>query len=334
MKLLVENRTFWIVLSVLLTIGLLWLALEITDLAVVSSVFEKMGVSWVLAASAFYVCTIALRASRFSVLLEGRFLRNFFRLFGIVCIHQFYNHLLPARLGELSFPLLLKKRFGIEVSRSTGILVVARFFDAVSLALVVLFAAGWYLASLGRTDQEGSDLVLVISLPIVFGVLVGLGMYVALRVDLSFMIPSSRYPKLRKMGQKLDSFVTRTREAVVRYSSFGKGLAVFMLSVGIWVLLSVFFYLFFWKTDVALSFSEVILGSSLSHITQFLPVNTFGSFGTLEAGWTLGFKLIGIDLSTALGIGIAMHVLALAVLAALAGGFALARVVRGSGSGD
>jgi uncharacterized membrane protein YbhN (UPF0104 family) len=61
-----------------------------------------------------------------------------------------------------------------------------------------------------------------------------------------------------------------------------------------------------------------VVGSTLANATQFLPVNTLGSFGSLEAGWTVGFALMGVPAKEAFAAGLAMHSVVFAVLMATA----------------
>jgi len=63
-----------------------------------------------------------------------------------------------------------------------------------------------------------------------------------------------------------------------------------------------------------LSFRQTVVGSTFANITQLIPINTLGSFGTLEAGWTLGYALIGIDAKQALTAGFVLHLLVFSFL--------------------
>jgi uncharacterized membrane protein YbhN (UPF0104 family) len=55
--------------------------------------------------------------------------------------------------------------------------------------------------------------------------------------------------------------------------------------------------------------AETIVGSSFANGTQLLPINTFGSFGSLEAGWTFGFALMGVPAAAAFASGLVLHVM-------------------------
>lgn len=103
--------------------------------------------------------TYGLRTHRFYVLLSGLKL-PWRAVLKVMLQHNAINNLLPFRLGELSFPILLKKTAGIRYTSSAKVLITARLFDLLfmaGIAFTVTLAAirhvnpvwGWYLLSLG-----------------------------------------------------------------------------------------------------------------------------------------------------------------------------------------
>ncbi len=68
-------------------------------------------------------------------------------------------------------------------------------------------------------------------------------------------------------------------------------------------------------SGVEISFSQSVIGSSIATVIQLLPVNVFGSFGSLQAGWTIGFVMMGVDAKTALMTGLILHLIVIAILA-------------------
>ncbi len=67
---------------------------------------------------------------------------HFGTLLRLVQVHNLLNIMLPFRTGEASFPLLMKREFGLGVARGTAALLVMRLFDLHAL----LAAAGTGLA--------------------------------------------------------------------------------------------------------------------------------------------------------------------------------------------
>ena len=58
---------------------------------------------------------------------------------------------------------------------------------------------------------------------------------------------------------------------------------------------------------------KTVAASFLASVAAFLPVNGLGGFGTTEAGWTLGFSLVGMPRNIALISGVISNLMSFAV---------------------
>jgi uncharacterized membrane protein YbhN (UPF0104 family) len=74
----------------------------------------------------------------FSHLLAGRFLT----VLKVSVLHNLANNLLPMRLGELAFPMLMHRHFGLGMGRGALSLLWIRLLDLHVLGLVALLAMG------------------------------------------------------------------------------------------------------------------------------------------------------------------------------------------------
>ncbi len=63
---------------------------------------------------------------------------------------------------------------------------------------------------------------------------------------------------------------------------------------------------------VDVTLAQSVVGSGGGIMTNLLPVNGVGSFGTLEAGWTAGLVATGAPLGPVVAAGLAMHLLVVA----------------------
>ncbi len=61
-----------------------------------------------------------------------------------------------------------------------------------------------------------------------------------------------------------------------------------------------------------------IVNRKLAVNLSYIPVSVFGGFGTFEAGWSVGFVLLGIQLETAVSIGLFTNVFGLLISGAMA----------------
>ncbi len=54
-------------------------------------------------------------------------------------------------------------------------------------------------------------------------------------------------------------------------------------------------------------FSSVVIGSTLAIMTNVLPINSIAGFGTIEAGWTVGYMMLGFDRNIAIFSAFLVH---------------------------
>src|SRR5262245_59047987 len=95
----------------------------------------------VLAAFALVALVQWLRAWRFAVMMTGRLALPGAALTRIAFQLNFWNFLLPLRLGELSYPVLMKRHLGYGLVHSTGVLLIARLFDLATVGAILAGAA-------------------------------------------------------------------------------------------------------------------------------------------------------------------------------------------------
>jgi len=131
-----------IILSVAVGALFAYLACRNVDLTKVWAAVSTANPAYILAASAVYIFTQALRAERWRVLLNaGGKSYGFYDCFKMFWLSVFANYTLPARLGEFTRPILMKKIYGESASGMLGIVVVERIFDLLGQVLLFLFVA-------------------------------------------------------------------------------------------------------------------------------------------------------------------------------------------------
>jgi hypothetical protein len=112
--------------------------------------FGWRGAAWL---ALLYLCSQALRTLRFAIALPASERPTLARLFAVVALHQGSNHLLPARLGELTFPLLLRRFGATPTSRSLAVLLLVRLQEIAVLGAFLAAALGLLFAT-GRRDAD------------------------------------------------------------------------------------------------------------------------------------------------------------------------------------
>lgn len=299
---------FFALIAVVVEPGQLKTAFSSLDLDIVFRVFLLVFINQLI------------RAIRFQLVLsKQRELVDFLFVLRVTCIHQFLNHILPMRTGEMSFPLLLGKYTKSTYSSSLASLILVRLYDAIVLLAFILIAFG-FLVSQSRLDLSFFES----NFAVVWG---GSGLFLGLLLFVLFFVfkknfrvsfprsnPSTGQAekdsrnKLKLVG-RISKWSSRFLKEFRLYREGTLHLKLFLLSVMIWGSLLYLFRIFLFSSGLVISWPGVVVGSGLASLTQLLPINTFGNIGTLEAGWVLGFSLLGLDSEQVLIAGISMHVL-------------------------
>ncbi len=115
-----------------------------------------------------------------------------------------------------------------------------------------------------------------------------------------------------KAAGAIDSF------AAVSYRQLVK---ITLLTLVQWLLTFGAFFAIMRAFYMPVSLAQTTLGSTASVVTGFLPIGGIGSFGTLEAGWALGFVLVGLDQTRAItsGFGVSFSTFSYVALLGLLG---------------
>lgn len=289
--------------------GLLWWA----GLERLGAAYRALGWSGAAWLAALYLVSQTLRALRFALALPPGERPATGRLFAVVSLHQASNHLLPARLGELTFPLLMRRFGATPTSRGLAVLLLVRLQEIAVLG-AFLAAALALLVATGRDDASLSPLWWAAGALVVLPALARFALRPALQQAARWATggkPTS--PTWRQRLATLAGAIAA--ELGQRQSHLAASTA---LTGAIWATLFFLFAETLRLTGTPVSLAATVVGSTFANATHLLPVNTLGSFGSLEAGWTVGFALMGVPAKDAFAAGLAMHTVVFSVLLATA----------------
>ena len=268
--------------------------------------WTELSPSAVLVAIVFLFASYLLRAIRLFHYFHAELCGAFATCVKLMLQHNMYNNLMPMRSGELSFPILMSRYFGIAAARSLPALL-------------------WFRAL---------DLHTVIGLALVVGVLIRgelvLGALLAPWVPLPWL---------------LFAFAHRLRAAITPRGPLSKMLATLIdglpgdagkflwswfWSVANWLVkLCVFAWVMLEFAD--LGYVAAWVGATLGELTTVLPVNGVAGAGTYEAGVVAGMLPFGVSAQTALPVAVNLHLFILAA-SLIGGGVAFLMPVAKSGS--
>lgn len=292
----------------LIIVAALLAQISLRDLA---NMLLNLNYGWILLGATFYLVTNLGRAARLRVLLPAQHPRMS-RLLPVVILQSMLNNVLPARTGELSLVYLLKKYQAVSLERGSVALVVARMVDFLAVAVIFVVAA---LASLGSLPRQVTGVIwaalaamalaagLLVSLAWAGRQSVGLLRRALARAGLDAYRPV--VGGLAKLRQVIDAF-----EAVHSLPRYG---VVFGWSVCIWLTTFAWFYAFMRGMAIQTGPLDTVVGATFAVLSKAVPFISVGGLGAHEAGWTVGFILVGFDKTTAIASGFAVNILTLLV---------------------
>jgi uncharacterized protein (TIRG00374 family) len=311
------TRARWrLLLGAAASLVLIALLVHLLDLAQLRALLARSDPRLLVAAFAMHAVNYLVRAVRLAVLLPRAPIG---RLFAVTCVHHFLLRVVPLRAGELSFPILAQRTGLSGFGQGAVTLVLVRVLDMAVVAL--LFVGTLAVAGAGYQGR---------TLPTLLG---AGGLVVGSALLLGFARPLSRWgltmvkSAARVTGLSTRPWVARQLgrleqaiEWFLTVSPAQLGGAA-LTSVLQWLLLFVMMYLLMGAFGVAVSLPQAILGGTGAAVAGILPVGLIGNFGTLEAGWALGFTLAGVarEVAVASAVGFSLATLVYSGVLAVGG---------------
>ncbi|MCI5161462.1 MAG: hypothetical protein D3917_05450 [Candidatus Electrothrix sp. AX5] len=321
---MVNNRFF---LKALLSLGisLLLIALLINgidgsaELAIRAKLFSVLSRTSRNALFLYMLATILqafLRTVRYRVLLKSSVKNNeelpgLLRLCMVTMSRNMFTDMLPARLGELSYIAMLNLGFKVRADACLSSLALSFVFDLIALALLLLGMIGYQLILFGV------ELWLVATV-IILSVLCGL--------LLLFLFPTLQRVSERlseifsgngKENGKIERLVKLLRDTSLSLQNAAqRGIIgrVLVLSLGVRIAKYAGLYLLFCGvisgsfSDITKDVVDVVIALISAEAGAGLPLPTFMSFGTYEAGGTLALVALGASKASSIVVMLAVHI--------------------------
>jgi hypothetical protein len=299
------NRSLSVVLAVAVTAVCLWFLLTPDVLQSLRRIGTDARPLPIVAA--FLVCTLVqwLRAWRYSMMTSVHLNLPDAAMVRIACQANFLNLALPFRLGELGFPVLMQRRYGIGFLHATGVLLLARLFDLAAVGCILL-ASAWSLGIIpGALELVATAGALVLAVA-PFGVALA-GQ--ALRPHLV------RLPYVGNIAGPLSAALDALGDARTR-------LAVVAVGFAIWLALAWMAILVAQAVVDTVPAMAAVLGGAASSVAFALPINGIAGIGPTQAAWVAATVQAGVPWDDAVISALALHAVVL-VNAAVLGGLAM-----------
>lgn len=255
---------------------------------------------------------VLMRSSRYRVLLldsKDQSRPGLSDLIPVTMVRNMTVDLLPARIGELVFVGLLKKTNGTHASHSLCALLFATLFD-IAIILPIVFILAIFILTERQTQitmLAGASLILF-CLVVVF---TGLKYFVPV---VARLISGYSAKHQHKLARKFTAFIVELNTAIQSTIRGGHFNYVVFLTIGLRLTKYAGLCLLFLGV-VKLNFphlSEIPLSQLVAILiagetTASLPIPTFLSLGSYEAGSAGMLSIFGVELTTAVIIMLAVH---------------------------
>jgi glycosyltransferase 2 family protein len=318
----VTRRIIGRLLPFLIALGIVLLLLGQINPAEIVQLLFSADRGWLLIGFGCYVLTNILRAGRFGVLLSLpdrpiplRILPEMFAL-------SLLNNSLPSRSGELSFPYFMRRRHGISAGESTAALIVARIFDYLAVALLYV---GFALLNLNKLAPGASRVVLVVAAMLLVSLVILAATPWLGQKGLAIL--NWLLLRLGMTNQPVGKLIARGASRTVETFEHMRTPRIYAQTLGwsglTWLGTFAWFGAFMQSIHLPQPFALVIVGATFAMLAKAIPFITVGGFGAHEAGWVVGFSLVGMATDTAIASGFAVNILTL-LASILFGGASLA----------
>lgn len=271
--------------------------------------WQRIPLLWLALASLAQIGSYGLRALRIYIAEAAIPRGRFIDCLRLICINTAVNWLLPMRSGEASFPILMRRWFGVDAAHATGTLFWLRLLDLHVLATVgLLCLTGGWMASDTLTGLAW------------FGVAGA-----ALAPPLAYTLRGVLARWLATHEGKLAKLVARLLMGLP--SRVGTLLLDLLLSWAVWLLKLASLGLLLAQL-AGLPRTLGILGAIGGDLSTVLPVHTPGGFGTYEAGVVGALKALQTPGEGLLHAAVDLHLFVLGLALAAGAVSALAGLRR------
>lgn len=298
-----KKFSYWL-LPILISFFVLFVILRLTSWADFSHVWEQISWRWIILGCILYIAEITLQGFRANLIFSDPSL-SAIKVVSVSNTHNFINKVTPARLGELTFPVLSKRYLDVRPIRGFSVLILTRLADffivLIAFSIVFLF----YLISRSLFTFLWAPVLFWAGLILLFKILMDKqiwGYFIE-------RIHSSRWPRFfDRVKTSILDLMQEVQVALHQAIARKQLQPVFLYSFCMWLLIYLVFIVLSWSVNLSFTLNEVLVAASFAILGTILPIGGAGHIGNLEAGWTVGLMAAGVDSSfaalSALVIGI------------------------------
>jgi len=302
-------------LPIILTVVLVVFLLSYIRISDVIAAFNEISLHYIVMGLILYVFIYCLRTLRFQILLNNKL--RFKELFVIVCLHNLMNNIMPARAGEFSYLYLVKKSTkNISAGESIASLLLVRLFDIIGISII-------FLTSALMVEVSSSLHLLKIIATVLIGIVMLLLFCIVLFGDHFVCLVTKVMISLKIDDKKIVAFLQiKLKETIESLNIINNPrIIIYTLVLSILINFSMFLigYLLIYGLGIHIGIFEIFVAGTVALFTTVLPIQGFLNFGTMEAGFAMGFSLFNVPKEISIAIGFSYHIILIVYLIILGG---------------
>jgi uncharacterized protein (TIRG00374 family) len=255
------------------------------------AILDRVNLLFAVAGFGVALVTYLLKALRFKILL-GR-AAGFWKLFGVTVAQIIIAQLIPARAGDVSYVVMVKKAKMASVGYGIASLVLCRIVDLVILVAMYV----WSLWMLDLSEPILRTLAYVVGAGAVIGVLgvLALVLFGSHAVDeAQRLLERTRLLRFRwaryLWDELVDAIPHLKKLRLVRHI-----LPMLAVSGLVWIATAGWIYLIWAAVGVSLTVPQLLFIFTLANILGLFPLFIFGGIGTMElVNWRVLISAVGI----------------------------------------
>jgi hypothetical protein len=275
------------------------------DLHTMGRSFASADPLWLAAAAALYAVSNLCKSIRYKIMIKSAGVTQG-TMYAITSYQNFFNQILPARTGELTLIYYLKKAGGSSMTKGLHVLIVTRIYDLIIVAVFFLSSAILFWGSRINTGLIVLGCAaLAASIASLFFLKWIILFCHRIFANISALVRFNRTTLYRKIDSKVEPIITEFSD----YKTVKQLPSLVISSIAVWIVLYLFSFASIRAFHVDMGILQTIVGNTGQVLANVLPVNSFGSLGTLEAGWAGGFLLVGMNAQDAVTTAFGYHII-------------------------
>lgn len=296
------------ILGLALSAVCLFLVFRKVDLPTLAAHVAAIRPGFFLASIVVFLSTFLVRAWRWKVVLDASCAVPYPRAFSVMMIGYLANNVLPARLGELVRAYVLSRKTPLRKTTTLATILLERVFDGLSLLAILGFFLTLHVTHAWRVAPHmpawvlQAGVVATVGFAGVFAVLWALA--VVPRAERVLGVWLGRLPE--RVGGKAQGLLEAFASGVRAAKSPGRLLAVFALSLGVWLLEGTTYHLMGQAFGFGLSWPAFVVVMVLVNLGTIVP-SAPGLVGTFQFFSVLALGVFGVAKAPALGYGLVLN---------------------------